>query len=130
MNVWIINPYGNLPAENWRPHRSYTVAKAFVEQGHKVSYWISNTDHRSKNERTASKDYGSNFKVFIVPSTKYSEHISLSRIKFEVNFIKNFRYMAEKEVNLPDLILIGEPSLFVSFNFISFVNALTHIKLN
>jgi glycosyltransferase involved in cell wall biosynthesis len=121
MNVWIINPYGNLPAENWRPHRSYTVAKAFFEQGHVVSYWISNIDHRSKNVRTASNEHGNNFKVFIVPSTKYSEHISLRRIKFEINFIKKFKSMAEKEDKLPDLILIGEPSLFISFHFISFV---------
>ena len=118
MKVWILNPYGNIPGENWRPHRSYTVAKAFEAEGHEVTYWISNMDHRSKFERKEKEIKDDKLKIKIVSSTKYSEHISISRIKFEINFIKQFRVLAELENSIPDLIIIGEPSLFVSFNFI------------
>ena len=121
MKVWIINPYGNIPGENWRPHRSYTVAKAFEADGHDVTYWISNLDHRSKFERQEKEIQDINLTIKIVPSTKYSEHISINRIKFEINFIKNFIVLAEKEKSKPDLIIIGEPSLFISFNFIKYV---------
>lgn len=121
MKVWIINPYGNIPGEKWRPHRSYTVAKAFESDGHDVTYWISNLDHRSKFERQEKEIQDINLTIKIVPSTKYSEHISINRIKFEINFIKNFILLAEIEKSKPDLIIIGEPSLFISFNFIKYV---------
>jgi len=123
MNVWFLNPYGNLPGENWMPHRSYMVCNAFANEGHKVVYWISNIDHRSKAIRkTDSTSYLQNgVKLKILESTEYSEHISFKRIFFEINFIRNFCKTATFEENLPDLILIGEPSLFVSYNFVKFV---------
>lgn len=121
MKVWIINQYGNLPGENWRPHRSFMVAEAFHAKGHKVVYWISNMDHRSKFIR----EYGGNTEgeiiVKIVPSSIYSEHISFSRIYFEINFIKQLLILAENEFDTPDLIIIGEPALFMSFNFVKFI---------
>lgn len=122
MNVWIINAYGNLPNENWRPHRSYMAAKAFAQCGHNVSYWISNIDHRSKNYRTKTSNNNLNnlINVKIVESSRYFEHISLKRIKYELNFIKNFYKIAEKETKKPDIIVIGEPALFVSYQFIKF----------
>ena len=122
MNIWIINPYGNLPNENWRPHRSYTASEAFAAEGHSVTYWISNIDHRSKNYRTAgeSNNVDKVINVRIIDSTSYIAHISLKRIKFEVNFIKNFCRVAENELDKPDLIIIGEPSLFVSYHFVKF----------
>ena len=122
MKVWIINPYGNIAGENWRPHRSFTVAKAFEFDGHDVTYWISNMDHRSKFERKEKEIYDDKLKIKIVPSTEYSEHISISRIKFEVNFIKQFRVLAQLENTKPDLIIIGEPSLFISYNFIKYIS--------
>jgi glycosyltransferase involved in cell wall biosynthesis len=121
MNVWILNPYGNIPGEKWRAHRSYTVAKSFEEDGDDVTYWISNMDHRSKFERTENVLNNDRLKIKIVPSSKYSEHISINRIIFEINYIKEFRILAEKEETKPDLIIIGEPSLFISYNFIKFV---------
>ena len=121
MKVWILNPYGNIPGENWRPHRSYTVAKTFEADGFDVTYWISNMDHRSKFERKEKEIMDDKLTIKIVPSSQYSEHISISRIKFEINFIKHFRLLAEKEETKPDLIIIGEPSLFVSYNFIKYV---------
>jgi glycosyltransferase involved in cell wall biosynthesis len=121
MNVWIINPYGNFPGENWRPHRSYMVAEAFSKAGYKVTYWISNMEHRSKFERDIGDTKIDNITIKIIPSTKYTEHISLNRINYEVNFIKNFNSIAFKSEINPDLIIIGEPSLFVSYNFIKYI---------
>jgi glycosyltransferase involved in cell wall biosynthesis len=124
MNVWFINPYGNLPGENWLPHRSYMACNAFAKDGHNVVYWISNIDHRSKDLRSSEncKLLQDGMEIRILQSTRYKEHISLQRVLFEINFIKNFCKTAALEKNLPDFILIGDPALFISFNFIKFVN--------
>ena len=121
MNVWIINPYGNLPGENWRSHRSWLVSKAFAGSGHQVTYWISNIDHRSKEVRKIESNLIDSVKIEIIESTLYNRHISLKRILFERNFIRGFRLIADEIVVKPDLIIIGEPSLFLSFNFVNFV---------
>jgi len=122
MNIWVLNPYGNLPGENWLPHRSYMVCNAFAKEGHNVVYWISNIDHRSKNQRKSQQKLilENGVKVKILESTEYSEHISIKRIFFEMNYIRKFCKLALLEENLPDLILIGEPALFISFYFAKF----------
>ena len=122
MKVWILNPYGNLPNENWRPHRSYMASEAFADKGHDVTYWISNIDHRSKKKRDKKSltNLDSSFNIKIIESSPYNEHISFKRIFFERNFIKNFSKIAADERKKPDLIIVGEPALFISFNFIRF----------
>ncbi|MCF6212567.1 MAG: glycosyltransferase family 4 protein [Flavobacteriaceae bacterium] len=120
MKIWIINPYGNLPSESWRPHRSYMASEAFSKKGHTVTYWISNFDHRSKFVRGSQDSCIKGVNVKILESSKYSNHISIDRIKFEINFIKKFLKIGSRESDKPDLIIIGEPSLFVSYNFVKF----------
>lgn len=94
MKIWIINPYGNLPNEGWREYRSNLVAEAFAKKDHEVVWWVSNFEHRSKKFRSNSwKDIQVNDKYLIklVPSSSYTSHISLARIKHERNFANNFR---------------------------------------
>ena len=120
MNVWILNPYGNLPNESWRPHRYNILSDAFVEKGHKVTYWISNIDHRSKLERDLSNHHYQNLTINVVASSHYFEHISLKRVWFEVKYIRNFIRMAENEQFKPDIIILAEPALFISYFFVKF----------
>jgi glycosyltransferase involved in cell wall biosynthesis len=127
MKIWIINPYGNIPGEGWKLHRSYMIADAFSKNGHEVTYWVSNIDHRSKkirSENFSDIKINENLEIRIVPTTKYSDHISYKRVRAEVNFIKNLRnYVYEKRLTT-DLIIVGEPALFISMTVVKLVNKL------
>ena len=39
MNVWIANPFDNLPPEGARPQRYWLMARAFARAGHAVTLW-------------------------------------------------------------------------------------------
>jgi glycosyltransferase involved in cell wall biosynthesis len=99
------------------------VSQAFSEMGHQVNYWISDIDHRSKQKRNATNFFIENINVQVIKSNVYASHISLKRIQFEVNFIKQFIVEANLVQQKPDLILIGEPSLFISVSFVKFAQA-------
>ncbi|SFG62172.1 glycosyltransferase [Pedobacter insulae] len=120
MKVWIINPYGNIPGEGWRTYRTTLIADAFAAKGHEVISWVSNIQHRSKAKRAEGwKDVvvNPNYLIKIVPSTSYEGHISVARIKYERNYaknIKNFVAQHTAEDLKPDLIILGEPALFIA----------------
>lgn len=116
MKVWVINPYGNIPGEGWRTYRTTLIANAFVANGHQVVSWVSNIQHRSKQKRTETwKDIqvNPNYLIKIVPSTGYLGHISLARIKYERTYAKNLCAKALETDEKPDLIILGEPALFI-----------------
>lgn len=116
MKIWIINPYGNIPGEGWRDYRSTLIAKALAEAGHETVWWVSNFEHRSKTFRTpswADIQVNPKFRIKIVPSTSYTAHISLKRIRYEISFARNLYERALKEYP-PDIIILTEPALFVS----------------
>jgi glycosyltransferase involved in cell wall biosynthesis len=116
MKVWVINPYGNIPGEGWRTYRTTLIANAFVANGHQVVSWVSNIQHRSKEKRAETwKDVqvNPNYLIKIVPSTGYSGHISLARIKYERTYAKNLFAKALETDEKPDLIILGEPALFI-----------------
>jgi glycosyltransferase involved in cell wall biosynthesis len=124
MNIWIINPYGNLPGEGWRDYRSTMLATAFNKRGHKVIWWVSNFEHRSKKYRSESwKDINVNddYHIMLVPSTPYYSHISMARIRHERNYAKNLIKRIYYENNKPDLIILADPSLFYSEIIIRFI---------
>lgn len=117
MKIWIINPYGNIPGEGWRDYRSTLIANAFNAKGHSVVWWVSNFEHRSKKFRSDGwKDIQVNEKCLIklVPTTSYSSHISFARIRHERNYANNFRNKVLGSTEKPDLIILGEPALFIS----------------
>ncbi len=117
MKVWVINPYGNIPGEGWRTYRTTLIANAFVAEGHEVVSWVSNIQHRSKEKRAEGwKDIQVNDKylIKIVPSVPYSSHISLARIKYERTYAKNLQAKVLQMNEKPDLIILGEPALFIS----------------
>ena len=116
MNIWIINPYGNIPGEGWRDYRSTMIANALERAGHQTIWWVSNFVHRSKSYRSYSwKDIqvSHGFLVRIVPSTAYSSHTSYERVIYERNYGRNL-YEKALQCNPPHVIILAEPSLFFS----------------
>jgi glycosyltransferase involved in cell wall biosynthesis len=119
MNIWIINPYGNIPGEDWRTYRTTLIANAFAAEGHQVVSWVSNIQHRSKELRATSwKDVQVNdhYLIKIVPSVPYQKHISWARIQYERTYARNLKQYVQAQSTLaqPDLIILGEPALFIS----------------
>jgi glycosyltransferase involved in cell wall biosynthesis len=116
MHVWLVNPYGALPGEAWREYRTVLAARALVAAGHTVTWWVANFEHRSKRYRTDAFEVRALFDGFeaaIVPTTRYSRHVSLGRIRFEQTFARGVREKA-RSWPAPALIVLGEPALFTA----------------
>jgi hypothetical protein len=47
-NIWIIDPYSEIPKEGWRHGRYYLIAKALSDNGYDVQLFISNFSHKDK----------------------------------------------------------------------------------
>lgn len=47
-NIWIIDPYSEIPEKGWRDGRYYLISKALSENGYNVSLFISNFSHKKK----------------------------------------------------------------------------------
>ena len=117
MHIWIVNPYGNLPGEGWSPYRSTFLAEALALNGHQVTWWVSNFEHRSKKIRTATPNditISPGFKIRIIPSTTYQGNISVDRIRYERNFMSAVLCRIHSDNNRADIVILGEPALFNS----------------
>jgi len=117
MNVWIVNPYGTLPSEGWREYRSSMLARALADSGSEVTWWLSNFEHRSKTFRPSGflkeELLPDALQIYSVPSSAYTNNISLARIKYELMFGRNFAKYANS-LTPPDVIVLADPSLFYS----------------
>jgi len=125
VKIWIVNPYGALPSEGWREYRSSMIAKALASKGHKVIWWISDFDHRSKTYRGTGDIQdpllSSGVRVVSVHASRYIKNISLGRIRYEESYGKEFKRLALLE-DPPDVIVMGDPSLFFSKNVLEYRN--------
>jgi glycosyltransferase involved in cell wall biosynthesis len=53
MQVWVINPFDELPNEPGRPGRYWSLCHVLAEQGHEVVWWTADFSHRRKIRRSA-----------------------------------------------------------------------------
>jgi glycosyltransferase involved in cell wall biosynthesis len=112
-NIWIIDPYSEIPKTGWRHGRYYLIAQALSEKGYKVNLFISNFSHKEK--KIIDVDYieiNINFSIYVVPSLEYYNHLSYKRIIYEKIFAKNVN-KNENNLPLPDVVLIKEPAIFM-----------------
>lgn len=124
-NIWIVNPYGTLPSEGWRDYRSFMLANALANRGHRVLWWISDFEHRSKKRRVDAVFIDpllpANVKVMPVQSRPYERNISLGRIAYEKSFGDGFAILAPGQEE-PDMVVLADPSLFYSVQVLKFVD--------
>jgi glycosyltransferase involved in cell wall biosynthesis len=116
MNIWLIYPYGSLPGEGFRPDRPNMVAEALSNFGHTVTWWGSNFEHRTKKFRSddwLEIEVSPLNKTILVPTSGYEKNISLDRIKSENEYASKI-YKHWKDESCPDVIIMGDPSLFIS----------------
>lgn len=117
MHIWIVNPYGNLPGEGWSPYRSTFLAEALAKNGHEVTWWVSNFEHRSKKVRPDAPNditISRGFKLRVIPSTPYQGNISIDRIRYERIFMRAVLQRIRFGGDRADVVILGEPALFNS----------------
>jgi len=128
-NIWIIDPYGEIPKSDWRDGRYFLMAKQLSQAGHNVVLFISNFSHRTKKYSYERDEMFliQNISFHVVPSCSYESNISYARIKFERQFIKNMLDYVEN-IDLPDCIILRDPALFISKPIVRFCK-INFIKL-
>lgn len=116
-NIWIIDPYSEIPKQGWRHGRYYLIAKTLSDNGYNVQLFISNFSHKEKKTTVNLEELrvNSNFNIVIVPSVQYNNHISFDRIRYEKIFARN---ITENKHNLPlpSIVIIKEPAIFMYDN--------------
>ncbi len=114
MNVWIVNPFDNLPVEGYRPQRYWLMAEAFARAGHSVTLWTQDWSHANKARRRLDGDRGvaQQFAVAYIHVPGYRRNICLSRIWSHWRFARNWAVRAAAEPQ-PDLIVVSSPPLFI-----------------
>lgn len=113
-NIWVIDPYNEIPKAGWRHGRYYLIAKELSENGYNVNLFISNFSHKEKKiiEFVEHINININFKIVVVPSVEYYNHVSYERIRFEIIFARNVNDN-KHNLPLPDVVIIKDPAIFM-----------------
>ena len=116
MNVWIVNPFDNLPLEGYRPMRFWLMSEAFRRAGHNVVYWTSDFSHANKKKRVIDSGVEVPFDIEILETEPYFKNVSLRRLMSHRKLAKTFLKVAREAIRagrrkIPDLIIASSPPL-------------------
>ena len=116
MNVWIVNPFDNLPLEGYRPMRFWLMSEAFRKAGHNVVYWTSDFSHANKKKRVIDSGVEVPFDIEILETEPYFKNVSLRRLMSHRKLAKTFLKVARQAIKdgrykTPDLIIASSPPL-------------------
>ena len=111
MRVWLINPFDNLPTEGYRPQRYWLMARAFVANGHEVTYWTSDFSHATKKMRVLVHEVNAGFAVRMVPTQKYPTNVCLKRVASHRRLARDWFALASGESVTPDVVIASMPPL-------------------
>lgn len=118
MNVWIVNPFDNLPTEGYRPMRYWLMSQAFADAGDDVVCWTSDFSHANKKRRVHVRDVPRNFGIVELPTRKYGKNVSVSRLVSHYLLAKRFAKSARAAVGkgqpAPDLIVVSSPPILLA----------------
>ena len=118
MNVWINNPFDNLPGEGRRPQRYYLLCRALAKAGHAVTWWSSDFSHATKRPRRLPPVYDApeGFRVRLVPTLPYFDNVGFRRARSHRLYAADWEEMAVNGVAhgafpKPDLVLTSWPPM-------------------
>lgn len=117
MIVWLFNPYGPTPDEEWRPYRYSILGNALADAGHTVVWWTSSFSHHFKKQRVddwVDRPVCSGFTVRFVPSPAYSRNAGLGRIFRDLVYSVRAFQRASK-MSPPDIVVSSESPLTFGF---------------
>ena len=118
MNVWINNPFDNLPGEGRRPQRYNLLCRALAKAGHTVTWWSSDFSHATKRLRRLPPVYDApeGFRVRLVPTLPYFDNVGFRRARSHRLYAADWEEMALDGVEhgafpKPDLVLTSWPPM-------------------
>ncbi|MEX0331038.1 MAG: glycosyltransferase [Puniceicoccaceae bacterium] len=128
MNIWIVNPFDELPGETDIRHRYWALADTLSDQGHTVTWWSSNFSHRTKDYRRPAcstkpqEDYrrpacsNLKFSLRLVPTSPYARNVSFARLRNHRQYAQRFKKLASASIESgelppPDRIVVSLPPL-------------------
>ena len=104
---------------NYRPMRCMLLADKLIEKGHKVTIISSAFFHQRKIHR--SKHFklftiNTKLRIYLIPSTGYKKHISVSRIFDHIILSFNlYLFLKKYKFFKPDRVFMGYPPIITSF---------------
>ena len=90
------------------------LAEALVAAGHRVTWWVSGFNHRTKQHRVRTPttiEVSERFSIRIVPTHAYERNISLARIRAEREYSNGVLRLSGR-LPPPDVVMVSEPALF------------------
>lgn len=114
MNVWIENPFDNLPTEGFRPQRYWLMAEAFARAGNDVVLWTADFNHTTKAKRVMRGAMPQDFDLRLVEEPAYGGNVSLRRMMSHWRYSREWERQVESfvgEVAKPDVIIVSTPPL-------------------
>lgn len=111
--IWLINPYGPIPTENWRSYCFAIIGETLAEANYNVVWWTSSFSHHFKTQRAAELTdlkINENFKIKLIPTTGYKKNIGFGRIYRDWIFSIKTHFIG-KHLAKPDLIIYSESPL-------------------
>jgi glycosyltransferase involved in cell wall biosynthesis len=116
--IWVVNPFDQIPNESDLPLRYWSLCRTFAEQGHKVIWWSSDFSHLHKIKREPCPET-EGFLVRLIETPPYTKNISFARLKNHKAFADGFYRDAmaglkRGELKAPDRIIVSLPPLGVA----------------
>ena len=123
MEVWVIKDGENLPVQlNARPMRTWMLADAMVERGHKVTWWASTFSHQRKT-LLADKDtripVSPGFDMLLLHAGTYKRHASLARYRHHQRLAASFARVS-RHAPPPDLIVCAFPIIHLAYEAVRY----------
>lgn len=113
MKVWLINLYGSLPGEAWRPTRPALMAEGLAELGHSVTWFTADIDHVTKTRRAVrAQQVSPLFSIVVLRGVRYRHNVSALRLVNEIVFAIRLLIRLCTGPG-PDVIIVGHATQFV-----------------
>lgn len=122
--IWINNPFDNLPEEGAKPQRFILLAKELAARGNSVTLWTSSFSHAKKKFRVSADgtplpDVYKNtdgVTIRLIPTLPYKSNISISRIFSHTNYGRTwgeiaFSEVAARKIAPPEIVIISTPPI-------------------
>ncbi|MEN9337588.1 MAG: hypothetical protein RLZZ500_2575 [Bacteroidota bacterium] len=116
MKIYLSNPYGTIPGEDWREYRFFLLGRTLASNGFKVVWFTSTFSHHFKKQRFQKSKIipiCDNFTIHLIKSSTYKNNFSVGRIFRDLTYGFNLIKILNDDYPKPDLFIIGDsPILF------------------
>jgi glycosyltransferase involved in cell wall biosynthesis len=91
VTIWLVNPYGPIPSENWREYAYVILGKWHASLGHNCVWWTSDYSHHFKIKRSQHSEFVSqHFYIRFLQTPSYDKNISFRRLLRDFSFYAQF----------------------------------------